>query len=133
MAKLELLYRMTLRILVLRIAAAKARHERVLAIAIDQNLTGRGRDVPEALARLKETLNESFREEWRELLPSYEPDPEPEYDSAFVDRTVRAVGVDQILTRKILLAEFLATAPTSRHAKLKVKPRMVYEEASAVG
>jgi hypothetical protein len=115
MAKaLELLYRTTLRILVLKNADAVREHERVIAVAIDLNLTGSGHDTPSALLDLKRTVWGGVQEEWREVLPSYQPDPHPDYAKAFEDRAIQAIDGDSILNRLVLLLEALTLPSTDR-------------------
>lgn len=76
------------RILVVTNEKADEPHQRVIAVAIDENLVGRGQTIAEALKNLENTICDSVEFEWRSLFPPYAPDPDPELARLFQEKSL---------------------------------------------
>ncbi len=127
-------FRAQYRVLVLRDASAQDDGARVLAICVDQNLVGRGSDLPDALEDLKGTIWSALTEEWENLSPSSAPDPDPLFLGAFNDPEMTALDGDPVLERMFLRLKVFATRPQTaghHHLRDRVRPRMTFEHAHA--
>jgi hypothetical protein len=102
----------------------------VLAICLEQNLVGRGRTAPEALADLARTLFESFKHEWENLVPAARPDPDPELVEVFEKDSPATREGDLVLQRLYMSIEINLVAG-SRARLPKRPPRVVYETCPA--
>lgn len=71
------------RVLVVRNPEARAKHDKVMAFAVEQNLVGRGANVGDALRDLFQNLALNLIFEFEQPVAEYKPDPEPELETAF--------------------------------------------------
>jgi hypothetical protein len=119
-------YRAKFRVLVVRNDAASQSHRRVVAICLEQNLTGCGSSPEAALEVLAETILASLSEEFSEPTLPYQGDPDPALLATFNDpaRLFTDTG-DAVLHR--LAAEVTFQLQRRRKGLARRSPQVTYQ------
>jgi hypothetical protein len=130
-SKADPVFRARYRVLVLKNPNPTERHERAIAICLEQNVTGRGATIGDALSDLAKTLTVMFEMEWTQLEPHAHDDPDPEEVKVF--ETPDAIESDgyPVLARLQMTIEIAMRKKSSRSGAAPGPANVSYEPVAA--